>query len=60
MYEEVFNEYYDTAGNYHWTGTLSGEHFVPLDGAIHIQPMISNMSIDMYSIAEDSHGIPQY
>ena len=24
--EEVYGEYYDTAGNYHWTGTHSGEH----------------------------------
>ena len=26
--EEVFNEYYDTAGNYHWTGVITGEHIV--------------------------------
>lgn len=26
--EEVYNEYYDSAGNYHWTGTISGEHVV--------------------------------
>ena len=24
--EEVFNEYYDTAGNYHWQGTYTGCH----------------------------------
>ena len=24
--EEVYNQYYDTAGNYHWTRTSSGEH----------------------------------
>ena len=29
--EEVYNEYYDSAGNYHWTGTLSGEHIVRVE-----------------------------
>lgn len=24
--EQVYNRYYDTAGNYHWTGVYSGEH----------------------------------
>lgn len=24
--EEVYNQYYDTAGNYHWTGVYSGIH----------------------------------
>ena len=24
--EEVYDKYYDTAGNLHWIGTLSGEH----------------------------------
>ena len=33
--EEVYDEYYDTAGNYHWIGTKSGEHRIPAykDGA---------------------------
>ena len=26
--EEVFNQYYDTAGNYHFTGVRSGEHII--------------------------------
>lgn len=26
--EEVYNQYYDSAGNYHWTGTVTGEHIV--------------------------------
>ena len=25
-YEQVYDCYYDTAGNYHWTGVYSGEH----------------------------------
>lgn len=25
---EVFDEYYDTAGNYHWTDTETGEHIM--------------------------------
>lgn len=29
--EEVYAQGYDTAGNYHWTGTHSGEHIVPAD-----------------------------
>ena len=29
--EEVYNQYYDTAGNYHWTGTYSGEHTVRIN-----------------------------
>lgn len=28
MIEQVYNRYYDTAGNYHWTGVHSGEHIV--------------------------------
>lgn len=27
-YEQVYNRYYDTAGNYHWTGVHTGEHEV--------------------------------
>lgn len=27
--EEVYNVYYDTAGNCHFTGTKSGEHIIP-------------------------------
>lgn len=30
--EEVYASGYDTAGNYHWTGTHSGEHIIPADG----------------------------
>jgi hypothetical protein len=26
--EEVFATGYDTAGNYHWNGTVTGEHVV--------------------------------
>lgn len=26
--EEVFARGYDTAGNYHWNGTVTGEHVV--------------------------------
>lgn len=29
--EEVYNEYYDSVGNYHWTGTVSGEHIVRVE-----------------------------
>lgn len=29
--EEVYEEYNDTVGNYHWTGTYSGKHIVILD-----------------------------
>lgn len=58
MCEEVYNEYYDTAGNYHWTGTESGTHFVPLDGAIHANTG-SNLSTIKYVVADDSKGIPQ-
>ena len=28
--EEVYREYYDTAGNYHWFGTVTGHHTVKL------------------------------
>ena len=28
MIEQVYNQYYDTAGNYHWIGVYSGEHIV--------------------------------
>lgn len=28
FYEEVYNIYYDTANNFHWTGTRTGEHVV--------------------------------
>ena len=31
LYEEVYGEYYDTAGNYHWTGTESGTHILRKD-----------------------------
>ena len=27
-YEEVYREYYDTANNYHWIGTHTGEHII--------------------------------
>ena len=26
--EEVYDQYYDTAGNYHWTGTKTGHHVI--------------------------------
>ncbi len=26
--EEVYNQYQDTAGNWHWTGTKTGEHII--------------------------------
>lgn len=26
--EEVYGQYTDTAGNYHWCGTQSGEHTI--------------------------------
>lgn len=26
MTEQVYDRYYDTVGNYHWTGVCSGEH----------------------------------
>ena len=26
--EEVYAEYYDTIGDYHWCGTYSGEHII--------------------------------
>ena len=28
MDEQVYNQYYDTGGNYHWIGVHSGEHIV--------------------------------
>ena len=28
--EEVYREYYDTAGNYHWFGTMTGHHTAKL------------------------------
>lgn len=28
MNEQVYNQYYDTGGNYHWIGVHSGEHIV--------------------------------
>lgn len=28
-YDEIIYEYYDSAGNYHWFGKYSGEHFIP-------------------------------
>lgn len=31
MYEEVYINYIDTAGNYHWTGTYTGAHILPKD-----------------------------
>lgn len=33
--EEVFETGYDTAGNYHWKGTVTGEHFVGGTDEIH-------------------------
>lgn len=27
--EEVFDEYYDSAGNYHFIGTHTGKHIIP-------------------------------
>ena len=29
--EEVYADGYDTAGNYHWIGTHTGEHVIPVD-----------------------------
>lgn len=29
--EEVYASGYDTAGNYHWTGTRTGEHIIPAE-----------------------------
>ena len=29
--EEVYARWHDTAGNYHWTGTQSGEHLFPAE-----------------------------
>ncbi len=29
--EEVYASSYDTAGNYHWAGTRTGEHIVPTE-----------------------------
>ena len=29
--EEVYAKGYDTAGNYHWIGTQTGEHIIPAD-----------------------------
>lgn len=29
--EEVYVQGYDTAGNYHWTGTHTGEHIIPAE-----------------------------
>ena len=29
--EEVYASGYDTAGNYRWTGTLSGEHIIQVE-----------------------------
>ena len=28
--EEVYNQYYDTAGNYHYTGVNTGHHEIKL------------------------------
>ena len=28
FYEEVYDQYFDTAGNYHFFGTYSGEHII--------------------------------
>lgn len=28
VYEEVYGKYYDSAGNYHWTGTKTGHHVI--------------------------------
>lgn len=30
--EEAYDKYYDTAGNLHCTGTLSGEHNIEAEG----------------------------
>ena len=32
IWEEVFNCYVDTAGNYHWTGVYTGHHIVEIGG----------------------------
>ena len=29
-YEQVYDEYFDTAGNYHYIGIYSGEHIIRL------------------------------
>ena len=29
-YEQVYNQYYDTAGNLHWTGVITGEHIIKI------------------------------
>ena len=31
--EEVYRQYYDSAGNYHWFGVMTGHHVVRLDGS---------------------------
>ncbi len=28
MIEQVYNQYYNTAGNYHWVGVHSGDHIL--------------------------------
>ena len=38
MYEEVYAEHYDTAGNYHWTGTESGTHIYRFDDVGKVVP----------------------
>jgi len=30
--EEVYDEYYDTAGNYHYTGVKTGHHVIRFEG----------------------------
>ena len=34
MAEEVYGRYYDTAGNFHWTGVASGTHVLTMPEAV--------------------------
>lgn len=32
--EEIYNQYYDCIGNYHFTGTKTGKHIIRLENAV--------------------------
>lgn len=34
--EEVYRDYYDSAGNYHWFGVVTGHHVVRMDSLVYM------------------------
>lgn len=47
MSEQVYDRHYDTVGNYHWTGVLSGEHIDKI--------LVENVGFKMSECKSDGH-----